>query len=65
MIKRPQQFGEILFQLKTASIAIAIPASVGLEALAGERWYAVSVGGGWVGNDKTVTHPTWLNPINL
>jgi len=61
MIKRSQQFCEIPCQIKTASIAITIPASVGLEALAGERWYAVSVGGGWVGNDNTVAHPAWLN----
>ena len=60
MIKRPQQFGEILFQIKTASIAIAIPASVGLEAFASDRWYAVAIGGGLVGNDNTVAHPTWL-----
>ena len=57
MIKQSQRFGEILFQIKTASIAITIPAGVGVEALAGERWYEVSVGGRWVGNDKMVAHP--------
>ncbi len=30
---------------KKAGFAIALPAGAGLEALAGERWYVVSVGG--------------------